>query len=421
MVLKKINLKHGEFLKDNFWLFAGFFLNGVFNYAYHFIMGRFLGPADYGVLGVMLSIMYLLMILVEGTQLTIVKMVSEFKSQKNFLKIKGLLFAALRHVLVYSSGLCLIFIMLSPWVSSFLKLTSLVPIIIVSISIIISFLLAVVRGVTQGMQMFKPLAINYALEGLVKLCLGVGLVFIGYGVNGSLGGVFVSFIVAFFFAFSSLKLPKRLEEVGFSRFYFSSFKTFIVLASLTLFYSVDLILVKHFFPSVETGYYAALSTMGKIILFGSYSVSYVMLPKISEYKNDNKKSLGLLKKSLLLVLLICAPVLLFYFVIPGLSISIIFGSAFLSIKNQLGLFGIFMTLCSLVYTISIYNLFLNKKAFVYILVVFNILEIMLICLFHNHIAQIVYILVTLMSILFIVLLTYTGVFGYRNLTYNTRI
>lgn len=417
MNFKKVYDKNSELLRDNLWLFIGIFLFGFFGYVYHFFMGRFLGPKDYGVLGTIFSISYLMAVFIEAIQLTVTKTTSEFKVQRKFSKINYLLVASLKKMFVYGCVVCFVLIVLSPVISSFLKINNLYLIVILGLYVLITSLLAVMRGILQGLQKFKALAANYITEGLIKLILGAGLVLLGYGVLGAFGGIVLSSMIAFVFIFFSTNSVKKIEKFDFNSVYSSSFKTLMMLASLTFIYSIDVILVKHFFNDAEAGYYAALSTLGKVILFASYSVNYVMFSKISEYKEANKKTKMILYKSLVLIILINLPILLFYLIFPGFSIQLLFGSAFLDIKNYVGLFGIFMMLFSLVYAISFYNLSLNKKGFIYLLFTFNILEVILISLFHNSIIQIIYILLFLMLALLIMLLTFPEVF--KNRTFNS--
>ena len=58
---------------------------------------------------------------------------------------------------------------------------------------------------------------------------------------------------------------------------------------------------------------------------------------------------------------------------------------------------------SLVYIITFYNLSLNKKGFLYFLFTFDLLEVILIYLFHNSLTQVIKILVILMTTLFILM------------------
>ena len=90
---------------------------------------------------------------------------------------------------------------------------------------------------------------------------------------------------------------------------------------------------------------------------------------------------------------------LVYFLFSNFIINLLYGELYLEAASLLGWFAVIMTLFSLVYLMSFYNLSLNKKNFLYILALFNILEIALIYKFHNTLAQVVSILTILIFIL----------------------
>ncbi len=77
-----------------------------------------------------------------------------------------------------------------------------------------------------------------------------------------------------------------------------TFPVLIMLISLTSIFNIDVLLVKHFFDSINAGYYAALSLLGKMIFFGSWSVSMVMFSKVSEAYALNKNYKNILKKGI---------------------------------------------------------------------------------------------------------------------------
>ena len=47
-------------------------------------------------------------------------------------------------------------------------------------------------------------------------------------------------------------------------------------------HNIDVILVKHYFSADEAGHYAALSQLGKIIIFGTGAIASVMFPLVVE-------------------------------------------------------------------------------------------------------------------------------------------
>ena len=85
-----------KFLKDNIVLLIGMTILNVLAFLFHFYMGRKLGPADYGILGTILSLVYLLGISFNTIQTSIAKFVSKFKTKKEYSKVSYLLNASIK-------------------------------------------------------------------------------------------------------------------------------------------------------------------------------------------------------------------------------------------------------------------------------------------------------------------------------------
>ena len=417
--------KNKGFLKDNLILFLGLFTLNVLGYFFHFYAGRKLGPADYGVLGSLLSLMYLIVMPLSSLQTIISKFVAEFKAKNEYGKISFLISKSLKKAFFYGIIGTLIFCLLSPLIASFLKINKLAPLIILSFFIILGVLLLIIRGLLQGLQKFKLLSLNSVIEGVGKFGVGVLLISLGFGVNGAAIGLVMAYVAALIMvSFFIFKFSKREKErFDTKKIYKYALPILIMLISLTLFYSIDVIFVKHFFDSINAGYYTALALLGKIILFGSLSVSMVMFPKVSESHTLDKEHKTILYKSLLLILFFGGIITLFYFIFPVFTIRSLFGEAYLGVANILGLFGVYMTLFSLIYVLAFYYASINKIKFIYLLALFNILEGFIIWFFHSSLMQVVILLIILMTILFICLflpiLLQKNV--QKNFNYNTSI
>jgi len=97
LINKSLNhYKKSRFVKDNLILFIGAIATGVFGFIFHFYMGRILGPADYSVLGVILSIIYIMSIGLNTLQTGITKFVAEFNAKKEYSKISYLINQSLK-------------------------------------------------------------------------------------------------------------------------------------------------------------------------------------------------------------------------------------------------------------------------------------------------------------------------------------
>lgn len=409
MAIKDHIIRNKKFLKDNFILFISIFTLNLLGYLFHFYVGRKLGPGDYGVFGSLLSLIYFIAVPMLAIQTSITEYVSTFKANGDFGKITYLLKKSLRKMLVLSIGILIIFFLLTPLISNFLKINTLMPLFVLGIFLFFSLLLPIVRGTLQGMQKFKLLGLSFISEGFFKLVSGVLLVSFGFGVSGAIGGFTISYIFALFLTLYFLRNHFKTKEVGFksNQVYKYAFPVLIMLLSLTGIFTIDLILVKHFFDDVIAGHYAALSLLGKVIFFGTMSISMVMFPKVAESHAANTNHKKILYKSLSLVGLFAFCVTAFYFLFPQFTINMLFGSEYFAVSELLGLFGLFMAIFSLTYVLAFYNASIRRVNYVYILILFNILEIGLIWKFHESLLQVVLILLGLIVALFISLLFYT--------------
>jgi len=110
MISKLFNqYKNSKFLKDNIILFIGSIMAGVFGFIFHFYMGRILGPADYSILGVILSIVYIMSIGLNTLQTAMTKFVSSLNAKKEYSKINYLVNKSIKKITIYGIVLLILF------------------------------------------------------------------------------------------------------------------------------------------------------------------------------------------------------------------------------------------------------------------------------------------------------------------------
>lgn len=403
----KIKKDDKSFIRSGFVLILAFMFYNATNFVYHLFTARVLGPEDYAVIASLFSLIYLMVIGAQAIQTTITKFTAKFKVKKEFGKINALLNRSLRKLFKYALIFFVIFIILSPFIADFLHIP-LLPVLITGLTLIFSILLPINRGVLQGLQKFNALSLNIVYEGLIKLIAVVALVYLGFRVNGAMTAIVLSAAGGFFLSFIPLRFLRKSKQKSFfdsKKIYEYSWPVFFALISLTAFYSVDLLLVKHFFSAVDAGYYSILNLLGKIVFFGSTAVALVMFPKSAEMVAKKKNPKSLLIKSLAFALILGLPAVAIYFLFPKLVVGLIFGKAYLPAASLVGLYGTFMLLNALCYILVLYKLSLDKKRFVLLLGVFNLLEISLILIFHSSLMQILLILNGLMLVLFLILIS----------------
>ncbi|MBS3168842.1 oligosaccharide flippase family protein [Candidatus Woesearchaeota archaeon] len=367
-----------------------------------------LGPEGYGILGVVLTLIYLILVLHYVIQTSLSKFVASFHAKKDNASISNLFVRSTKKVILLGIILFVITLLLSWLLADFFRLPIGV-VWIVALTIPFILLVPIARGMLQGIQNFKKLGINFITEAFAKFIFGLILVFLGFGIFGAVFGITAAYITSFILGYFVLKKywKKTNRTVDSKEVYKYSWPVFVVLLTLTLFYSLDIMLVKHYFDAVQSGFYAAFAILGRIIFFASFSLVFVLFPKSVEAHALGKTNTKLLKKSLILVSIVSIAGLLVYLLLPKLVVLILFGSKYLEITKYVFPFGIIMMLFSFVYVLSFYNLSINRYKFIYALILLDISEIIFMILFHKNFYQIIFILGTLIFLALIFMLIYT--------------
>ena len=407
------------FIRGSMILLVTSTMAAAINYVFQFGMGRLLGPADYGILATFYSILYIMSAPTQAVQLTITKFIAEFKAQNQFSEIKDLLFRSTKKIFLLSVAVFLIFAVLSPQISKFLNISQTSITIAFSFVFLGLFILPGARGFLQGMQKFKALGLSMITESTIKLVLSLILVFAGFSVAGAVWGtnisLFLAFIIVVLLMFRLLKKYEitSLDNEKKSEIYKYAIPMLVALSSITALYSIDVILVKHFFVAEEAGIYAAASLIAKIIFFGLMPISNAMFPKIAELKAKSQGYGNVFIKSIAIVTGLSALATAVYYLAPGFVDKLLFGPEYAATVPLIGLFGAAISLLSISYVFVNYFLAIGKTRFVYMLPVFAVVETALIWFWHASLWQILILITAVMSALLISLmaLNFTNKYG----------
>lgn len=386
-------------------LFIGGTVANFGNYLFHLFMGRFLGPEDYAVLASLTSLLYLGGVPSAAIVLTSAKFASSFKAKNELNKVKFFLLKTSQIFYLVGLVVFLLFVAAQRNLAQFLKIEDSSLFVFLGGIFFFVFLTAINNGLLQGFQKFRFLSVNSILGVLVKLGLGAVLVLKGLGVGGALMAFLFSSFLPYVFSFYPLrfllfvKAKISQKNAFFKRVISFAVPTFIASLGLTLLYSVDVVLVKHFFPEYEAGLYSAASVVGKVIVFASSPIISVMFPLVSESYTKKEDFKRLFSLALLLILGISLFITFVYLLFPRFVIWFFFGEKFLEASYLLGHLAIFI----LIYTVcsAFVNFFLSvqKTKIALLPLTASLLQVVLICSFHSSLS-----LVILVSILVSLLL-----------------
>jgi len=380
----------------------------VINYLYHLLMGRILGPVDYGVLASLYSLIYLIGIVPISTSVAIVKFISSAKSEKEIYSIYKSLSNFVFYLAVFVS---LAFFVFSPLIAGFLHIDNFWTVSLVSFVLFFSLLTLVNQSTSQGLLKFMGSVGPNFVSAVLKLVLGIILIWLGWSVFGAMVGVVVGAVVSYFYSLQFVKKilkASKFEKFVLKPFFAYAFPVLVSALAFTSLFTVDVILVKHFFPPFEAGIYAALSTLGKIIFFAASPITATMFPIVSGRKARGEAHLKIFLASLGLTALMAIAITGFYWLFPNMAIGVLYGSAYLSAKGALVWMGIFILFYTLSYLLVNYSLSLGDSKTVYFPFLAAALQAPLIWFFHGSILQVVQISLVLALAMFVFLTVYLG-------------
>lgn len=381
-----------ELIRGSAVLMSGGLIANLGNYFFNLLIGRFLGPADYGVVASVIALLYIVSVPSAALNLIGAKFSSRFKAEGEFDRLAYFFVILNKALFLFCFGVLLFFVFLSGSLSGFLKIDSPVPVIFLGALLGVSLLVALNNSILQGLLRFNFLALSSVISVVVKLTLGVGLVWLGFSIGGALTGFLAAFLVPYFLSFWPLRflLKEKREAVKIEWREVAKFAApaFFSTLGLTLLYTGDVVLVRHFFPAGEAGLYAALSLIARIILFVTAPIGMVMFPLISERRTKNERYSGLFLTALLLVFLITAAATVFYFLFPEFVVKLFFGSQYLAAAPYLGRFAVFLSLYSLCNLFASFYLSIHKIRIASLPLLFGPLLVVLLWFYHGSFLQV---------------------------------
>ena len=304
-------------------LLAGSGLVGVTNLVYNVVTARLLGPAGFA----HATTVYTILMLMSGITLSFQVVCAKYVAKSTSPEERAAVFATLhQRSWIAGIGIGLLLFLLQRPISSYLNLPDPVLITLLALGTAFYVPLGVRRGYIQGIHAFRPLAINFMLEGLVRLGGAFLLIELGLGVRGAVLASVLAVIVGYFAA-----LPSPLASLSFRGMAISfgeGLQAIVFFSGQTVINNFDIILVKHFFPPAEAGFYAAIALVGRLVNMCAWSVVNTMFPVSAGADNEEREGSPVLFTSLLLVFLILTVLIFGLWLVPSFLWKTLFGAHF---------------------------------------------------------------------------------------------
>jgi O-antigen/teichoic acid export membrane protein len=297
---------------------------GCMNLIFNFAVAHRLGADSYG----HASVVYTLLMLLSSITLSFQLLCSKFVARSDSSAEK----IAIYHLLHRWSWICSVLVggvlaLAGGAITGYLNLPTSKLIWLLGVAILFYVPLGARRGFMQGTYAFRRLALNFALEVMVKL-LGALALMTPLAVEGVVMAMAASVVVAYFAAIPNQQSIQGIPGTSLRSGVGEGVQAATFFIGQVIINNVDIVLVKHFFDATQAGVYAAIALVGRVVYMLSWSVVSSMFPFAAGIRSDEQGGYTVLRTALALVAVIASLFTLGAWVAPRALWQLLLGRGF---------------------------------------------------------------------------------------------
>ena len=337
-------------------LIMAWFFGTVINYVFNVGLGWLLIPEEYGIYGVCSSILIILSFIIShGFPWNLAKFLSERVSEKEKLQIFK---TSLTANLLMGLGVVSLFYLLYQSILPLEKETFNVLIQIILLIVLLNSIQKIYHRTLQGIFRLKEYASITLCGTTIKLFIGVGLVWFGWGVLGVLVGFLSASLLTLIIMLYWLRDHKFWEVDGWSPLRKISFALPVMFSFLgiMLIQNIDILFLNFLTDMKEIiGFYQSARIISRVPFYIAGSLMVAIFPFISRANGEERYSDIAIKYTLMFIL----PISIVFVIIPDSSIQLIYPSKYLPATEALSIIALGMGSLALIQVLA--NIFQAKK------------------------------------------------------------
>jgi len=376
-------------------MFGATSIVNVANYLFHVVMSRALGPADYGILGVLLSMLTILSLPVVPVNMVMARYSAQFWVTDRAWAVSSFLRRSWGIAVGYGAIVTLALWLFSSQLAAWLNLPSNGLIWLLGITIITIALAAVGRGTLQGIQSYGALGVNMILEAALKLVGGVFLVQKGLGAGGAMASIGLGAGAAWVAGLIPLRSVSGLKQKDYPFFPWQEIiqylgTVFVATLCFTALTNIDVIVARRLLPADQAGYYVAASTLSKIILYFPGAIALVVFPKSVQELALGRDGQNVVRQGVIVVTWFSAAAVVAFFLFPKQLVTMLFGKAFLAVAPMIGWLGLGMSMYGILRVLMYYLLSADNRPLPWVMLGGVIFEVCLLTLWPQTIFSLIF-------------------------------
>ena len=326
-----------------------------------------LGPSDYGALAALLAIVLVLSVPFGVVQTAVADKTATLRATGREDDVQGLAESALKTMMPFAWASGVAVVLLAPLVSLFLDV-DLVSAVLLAPFVVASVPTSVAQGVLQGEHRFRALAALQVAAPLLRLALGIALVWAGFGVSGAILATALAAVLTVPLAFRVLRISRRAWRAARRTLTAVRGDFGTALLGLTCFWvlaEADIALARHFLGGDDSGYYSSAGLVARALLFLPAAVSIVAFPRFVAARADDAERMRWLRASTIGVGVLALIGFAGLFVLREPLIVLAFGESFADAADLLPILAVAMGWMAVVNVLVYFHIAMASRAYLF--------------------------------------------------------
>lgn len=327
----------------------------------------------------------------------IVRKVSFLKAHKSLNLVKSVFFRVNKLLFIVGFPILLLFWIGSAYFGHYLRVDDASTIIIIALMVVISIFYTACMAFLQGLQRLVLLGIFGIVGVMSKIFISIGLIKVGFGIEGALLGVLFSMLLVLIC--TMLVLFKSLPSKVTSHSPYLNFalvkQAIPLLVAVTVFAAMtqlDMIIINYYFSPDEAGLYAAAAVLGKAVLYLPGGLILVLFPMVSESHAKGDDSFLVFRQAVFFTILTCGTIATIYWFFGNLIIYFLYGESYVGAGEILRWYGLAILPLTVVMIAEQYLIAKGQVLFAWIFLLLLPLQFLAIYLWHTDIWMILVIM-----------------------------
>ena len=358
------------------------------------VFARLLGASGYGTLGALISTFIILQVPGSALQISVAREVSRAIARGDANPGAGVA-RALRRLLLLAVAVTAVGLVARDWIAAAIGVDAEWAAAATLPTGCLWLLLSVQRGALQGFQRYRVVAFSLIGEAGSRLAFGLFFYALGAGVTGAFLGTAASLAAIAVALLVPLRheLRRGAAAVAASGRHLRELlaRTWAPATGLLLLFvlqEIHVIVVKHQAPDEAAGSWAAAAVAAKAIIWVAIGLGMYLLPEAARRSRQGEDARPVLVRTLALIALAAAPMVLIYAVAAEPLLRTVFGDEFTQAAGALPWLGLAMALLACAYLSVQYLLALGHSRFLWLLGVAALIEPVLVVGIGAHLTQV---------------------------------